>query len=771
MAEEEFLDLDDELEELEETDLADASAKIDTNLEVEQNNKLLYILIIILLLGILILGGIFFYIYTKKKDTQKTKEVNATEIVQNITQKVTRQKENTKVQQWLKEAKKLYDEGKKEEALKVYEKIGHFNRALSFFNIGVAKLKDANYTDAIKAFDKASFDDSLKCESALNAAVCAYNLKNKPLFENYLHLAKKYLIFKQNSPLYSYYQTLIQYYQNAFVEALVAIKHPTSDFYQNKQLFLGAKIYTSFEESQNAITMLEKADQPKNFFTLGLLYANIGQFSIAASYFQKAIDIKDHKKQAQMALTLAQNKLGNLETSAKLLQVLDQNDSDAASIYPIKVTLKKSLFDPTIAQKEFQNRLFLDKIYKYSLLFYYAPYKLSIYQNGFKQIQKGAKKIDIDKTKSALNYLQNSMNIAQIDIQIGEAIKDTLSHHLYKAQDIFKAALKRYPWDAILHYNLGLTYAQMFNFKEAYKEFSKATTLDTKLYEAIIFRSLCAQLINKDSNIPNLQNIYDLLSVSSDKKYAQRITALINITKGTMALSNGYLDPKQTIDIAINLIFAFDRGEKIAYKENAINLKTKVPKDIVANILYIDAFEDKTDIKAYAKAIQNKLTINKLDFTPLYFGETLPREMYISMLNIAGTVHILFKNLQDQKNQYNQSIAYNQSLALSAIYAQKFQYAYDHYNKLIDEKKQNDSHTLFLAAVAAIASDHHANAIALLELAKLTDPSNFESRYALGILYQEAKNLRGAIIQYKKIGDSDFHSKYFTFYINSKSHL
>ncbi len=765
MAEEEFLDLDDELDELEESDLADASAKIDTNLEEEQNNKLLYILIILLLLAILILGGVFFYLYTKKKESEKTVEINATQIVQNITKKISHQKKNTKVQQWLKEAKKLYDAGKKEEALKIYEKIGRFNRALSFFNIGVAKLKDANYTQAISAFDKASFDDSLKCESALNAAVCAYNLRDKTLFENYLHLAKKYLIFKQNSPLYSYYQTLIQYYQNAFAEALVAIKHPSSDFYQKQQLFLGAKIYTSFQQSQNAITMLEKADDPKNFFTLGLLYANIAQFSIAATYFQKAIDIKDHIKQAQMALAQVQNKLGNLETSAKLLDILDANDTNAANIYPIKVTLKKSLFDPVVAQKEFQKRLFLDKTYKFSLIFYYAPYKLSIYQNGFKQIQKGAKKIDIDKTKSALNYLQNSKHIAQVDIQIAQAIKETLTHHLYKAQETFKSALKKYPWDAVLHYNLGLTYAQMFNFKEAYKEFSKATTLDTQLFEATIFRSLCAQLINKDSTIADLQKIYDLLSVSSDKKYAQRISALINLSKGTMALANGYLDSKKSLDIAINLVFAYERGELISYKENAINLKTKLSDDIVANILYIDAFDDKNNIKDYAKKIQNSLTTDRFDFAPLYYGETLPREMYISMLNIAGVVHILFEKLQSRQNIHSHDIAYKQSLALSAIYAKKFQYAYDKYNELIDDYKQNDSHTLFLASVAAIASGHHANAIALLELAKLTDPSNFESRYALGILYQEAKNLRGASIQYKKIGDSGFHSKYFTFYI------
>ena len=769
MADEEFLDLDDELaEDLEETDLADASAQVDSDLDVAQNNKLIYILIILLLLAILILGGIFFYLYTKKQESKQTHEVNASKIVQNITKKVASKKENTKVQKWLKDAKRLYDAGKKEEALKVYEKIAHFNRALSFFNIGVAKLKDANYTAAITSFDKASYNDALKCESALNAAVCAYNLKDKLLFESYLHLAQKYLVYKQNSPLYSYYNTLIHYYQNAFPETLVAITHPTSDYYQKEQLFLGAKIYTSFENTQNAITMLEKADDSKNFFTLGLLYANIGQFSIAAGYFQKAIDIKDHEDLAKMALAQVQNKLGNLKTSAELLKELESKRIDGGKLYPIKVTLKKSLFDPIIAQKEFQKKLFLDKLYKFSLLFYYAPYKLSITKNSIRQIQNGAKKIDIDKTKSALRYLKNSKNIAQIDIEIAQAIKNTLSHKLYQAQSIFKNALTKYPWDAVLHYNLGLTYAQMFNFKEAYSEFAKASTLDTKLYEAIIFKSLTAHLINKDTSIPNLQEIYNLLSLSSDHSYVQRITALINIAKGTLGLSNGYLKAKQhPLDMIINLIFAYERGDISTYKESAITIKETLPKDIVSNILYLDAFSDKNNIKAYAKEIQNHLTMQKLDFTPLYTGEALPREMLISMRNIAGTVHILFKDLQEHSKTYHTQIAFQQSLALTAIYARKFEFSYNLYNSLIDNYKQDDTHTLFLASVAAIGSHHHANAIALLELAKLTDSSNFESRYALGLLYQEAKDLKGSIIQYRKIGDSDFHSHYFTFYITS----
>jgi len=767
MAEEEFLNLDDEDEELEEGELAEAPSHVEEKLDAEQKNKLIYIVIILLTLAIFILGALFFYFYYKKREN-RLHEVNATKIVEKVIQKEQpKTEENSQIQRWLHEAQKLYKEGKTEEALQLYQKIARYNRALSWFNIGVAKLKDQNFTEAIDAFDKASLDDKLKCESALNAAVCAYNLKNKKLFERYMQLAKEYLVYEQESPLYSFYQTLLNYYQNAYPEALVSITHPTSDYYRPKELFVGSKIYTSFENLQNAINMLEHADSAKDFFTLGLLYANTGEFQIASDYFRKAIEIKDHLKESKLALSLAQNQLGNLETTARLMEEVIQKDANATDIYPIKVKLKASLFDPVTAQEAFQKELFLNKFYKYSLLFYYAPFKLSFYGNGMTSIKKGARNIDIDKTKSAMAYLTTSQNIAQVNLEIARAIEFSLSHRLYETEAIFKDALKKYPWDAVLHYNLGLTYAQMFNFKEAYKEFAKSQTLDATLFEAAIFKSFCAALINKDPTIENLEHVYALLSLSKDAIYKKRIAALINISKDTPTMPDGYLPANvHPFDTAIDMVFAYNRSEENAWKESTEAMKKLLPRDLVANILYLDAHNDKKDIKQYARKIQEALIDTNLDYRPLYFGETLPRELYVKTLSIAGVTHMLMNKLDKESTKYGEYIAFRLTKAFTAIYTQQFEKAYKLYNDLIDNCGQSDSHTLFLAAVAAIGSGHHANAIALLELSKLTDTSNMESRYALGLLYQEAKNFDGAAIQYRKIGNSGFRSSYFTFYIN-----
>jgi len=95
-----------------------------------------------------------------------------------------------------------------------------------------------------------------------------------------------------------------------------------------------------------------------------------------------------------------------------------------------------------------------------------------------------------------------------------------------------------------------------------------------------------------------------------------------------------------------------------------------------------------------------------------------------------------------------------------------FEESYTLFNQLIDENKIRDAHTLFLGAVASTAAGHHENAIALLELAKMKDTNMIEARYALGLLYLQVKNNKGAVIQLERVGDNGFNSEFFNFKID-----
>jgi tetratricopeptide (TPR) repeat protein len=108
------------------------------------------------------------------------------------------------------------------------------------------------------------------------------------------------------------------------------------------------------------------------------------------------------------------------------------------------------------------------------------------------------------------------------------------------------------------------------------------------------------------------------------------------------------------------------------------------------------------------------------------------------------------------------------ALAQAYFYNQEFEKSYTLYNKLIDTHKIRDEHTLFMGASASIGAEHYENAIALLELSKIKNPTYLESRYALGLLYIQNRNHPAAVIQLDKMGNTGFKSRNFDFEIDTE---
>ena len=108
-----------------------------------------------------------------------------------------------------------------------------------------------------------------------------------------------------------------------------------------------------------------------------------------------------------------------------------------------------------------------------------------------------------------------------------------------------------------------------------------------------------------------------------------------------------------------------------------------------------------------------------------------------------------------------------QTLAYVDIFTNDFDESYKLYNEVIDEFKINDAGTLFLASVAATGANKITNAIALLELTKLNDPSAVENRAALGFMYQQIDNIKAALIQYSKVGNVGYNNEFYDFMIDN----
>ncbi|MDX1809413.1 MAG: hypothetical protein R3331_07725 [Sulfurospirillaceae bacterium] len=768
MAEEEIviLEADDEIAEEQ-----DQNNEADLYEELEKKNRkiLIAIIIVISLIIIALLIAIFIFKSRKPVGTQNIEIPKVSH--KTIKQENLNQFSPSKIESMIQKANILYEKGDKQKALKIYQQISTFNEALSFYNIGVVKMKEKNYEDAIKAFKKAILNGEQKCISSINAAVSALYLGKTKLFTYYLDLANVYLHDDVNSPIYSYEMSLVNYYRNFYYETLSSLKHPNSKFYKNEQRYIASKILAYMGQNKEAIDSLLNTALPDNNLPLGLLYARIGDYKIAQRYLQKAQTTTNDPIRVKMALALVDNKLGNLKTSAELLNdSLKLNEKRTLSIYPIKATLKDSLFDVNLAQKGFEKELFLNKENSYGLLFYYAPYKIFNASQSVEYTRKGSMNIFLDKLAPALNYLQASSSISRVNLSMTKGIKEALANHIFKANRTFKGLLKDYPAHAILHYNLALTYAQIGNYAQAYKHFSISYHLDNTNYLAGVFAIFCSDILNKDSSrlgddvktsigldkkLPNINLYLSLISLSDNNQYA--MSRWLETKKKTSPLS-----------LVFDIIISEKIQNKDLFRKRAQELKALLPKDLISNIIFFHMQNAGKNIKEYAKSFQMEFKNNSLNLDSFYYGPSIAREQFTKLLQISGLLYYERDKLKAKipLEQYDRR-ALIYTLAYLDIYTNNFEESYVLYNKLIDDYKQKDSKTIFLSAVASIGAGHVANAIALLELSKLIDPENVESRYALGLLYQEVKNFNGATIQYTKIGDIDFSSKYFSFKIIS----
>lgn len=679
--------------------------------------------------------------------------------------------EPSKLENMIAKANYLYSTGSKKEALHLYEKIAQFSEAISNYNLGVAQLKDSQYEQALNTFKKAISNDEKRCVSAINAAVCALHLNDKDSFKYYIDLAYAYLPNEINSPLYSYYYTLINYYKDNYLEALSSLNNPTSDDYLKDKKYLAAKINVLFNNNYDAIEAMENKKDEMDVLSVGLLYARVGDLTLAQKNLQDAIVRNIEPAKAQLALGLINLKAGQVATASKHIKdVTDMFPEEVYKHYPIRVKLKDSLFDPEQAQITYKNAVKNSHILNYQKIFYFSPYKVFNANQTISYIRKGNAKMFIDDVSSAKTYLSKSSSSSNVNKGIAQAIKKALDFKLVEANNELKRLTKIQPKHSILHYNLGLTYAQLGNMFDANKHFLRSYHLDAKNYLSGVYAVMTGQLINRDTK--------KLKSILKDSITQEELSEDINLYRTLFAISeNNVLMAQQWLEnnykkrplyLALDIIISMQSISNDVAKSSSKELITLLPNDILPHLMYVDAHYNDLETKKYASEILNYLKVQDFHFDDLYFGPNVTRELYVKQNLIIGRLFYLRQQLKDVLETTTKNTnGLTAALALSSLYDKKFEESYTLYNQLIDELKVRDANTLFLGAVASTAASHHANAIALLELSKMKNSNFLESRYALGLLYLEVKNNAGATIQLSNVGDTGFVSEYFNFEIDT----
>jgi tetratricopeptide (TPR) repeat protein len=747
--------------------------------EKKAKKKRNILLAIVGLVVFFILLVVIIVVSLTSEESVKAIDINETSLVKKIKKPQVATFKKANIEKLIQKANILYSKGKYKEALSIFKEISTYNEALSFYNMGVAKMQEKDYKNALVSFQKAISSGEQVCISSINAAVCALKLEDTKLFDYYIDLASVYLANEKNNPLYSYYLALIHYYKNNYIESLVSLDNPTSKYYTKQANYLSSKLYSKLGNTLEAINKLEKnAQNADNLFTLGLMYAKVGEFSIAKNYLLRANKLQPNNDKIQMALSLTNVKTGFLASAADFINDIRKNkktEDSIAKIYPIKTILNPRLFDIDFAQQEFMQNDFYNDENKFSLLFYFASYKIYNANKTISYIRKGGINIAVDpNSNDAQEYLQQGSKLSSTNNQIITAIQYALKFDLNKAKNLFEKIVKQYPKHDILNYNLGLIYAQLGQWQNAYKHFSKSYHLNRKMYLSACFALMSARLSFDNRNEALLKE--ELLNDLKDEKnedIVEQVRALLNILEDREVSSREYMlkDKKDTLfNLIVDILISKKSHLDDIYQNKTTKMLSIIPKDIIANILHFDSLNNKDNIKQYAKNFQIYFVTKHLNKASLYYGPVVVTNMYVQLMHIAGLLPRVKKELKQKlDNEFQNPIGILRALAYVNLFTKNFQESFYYYNQLIDTYKQQDSQTLFFAAASAIGANNPSNAIALLSLSKVTNIKNFESRFALGLLYQETGNFKGAVNQYLKIGDIGFRSKYFDFEIEEET--
>jgi len=763
---------DEEIIIIEEEDAAEVEASLEERYEEETtssySSKQKYILIASVL-SFIFITTLIILLSNSEEPVPYSKEI---EISQEQTHETSKEQvSSSQLEDMIKRANLLYEKGLKNDALKLYEKIATYSESISYYNLGVAQLQNKQYKLAIESFDMAIQSKQNLCVSAINAAVASLELQDKDKFQSYITLAHSFLPQEAASPMYSYYQALISFYQDKYLEALSPLEHRTAGNYADIQDQLHAKINVLFSSYHKAISDLEQNYKDESALSLGLLYANLGDLVLSKKYLRMAIAQGLHPSKSQVALSLVNLKAGQVHAAADLIEsATDMYPENVYEHYPIKVKLKDSLFDINLAQTNFHENIIHNQSTLYQTLFYFAPFKIFNANQSISYIRKGNANISIDNITSASQHLSQSAQLSNVNLHIAKAIQLALEFKLNEANKLLLEMAMRYPRHSIVHYNLALTYAQLGQMSLAHEHFLKSYHMDAKNYLSGIFSSMTAKLINQENEKFNLI-LKETLATEPSTEQFDFYRALIHYKESNFPATYHWLErnkKERPLYLVFDMLIAMSMNKDALSQSYAKKLTDMLPNDILPHLLYIDAHYSHEDNKMFARKAIRHLKRQRFSMNDFYNGPFITKYLYIQYAQVTGGLHVLRAHLKKKLVSEKASpVGLIQSLALVDIFTQNFEEAFTLYNQLIDDYKQHSAHTLFLASIAATGASHSANAIALLELARRKSPNHTESRYGLGLLYLEVENNEGAVVSFKHMPDTDFQSQFFNFSIKN----
>lgn len=680
--------------------------------------------------------------------------------------------DDKKLEGLMQKANILYRSGDKEEALTILKSLANFSKSIANYNLGLISFRSNELNKSILYYDKAIRSGEDVSISALNAASVAHFMGDPGKFKYYANIANAYMSKLDRNPPYSYAYALNSYYQGFYFEALSPLLHPNSNIFEDERKRLLSKMYTLFNDNAQAFEALKDVSKPEDDLALGQLLARDGRLSEARSFIQRYLDKHPQDPQALITMELISLKDGEFRSASSFLNEfssLHEKNPNIKNPYPIKVRISPLVLDSDFAQEHIWEYTFAkSSSISNEILFYYAPFKVLDLQQALNVLSDGILDSKINSNlEESRSLLMKGVTISDINLNIAESLRLIGNNDLRGALEKINKFLDENPSYSILYYNAGLLYAQIGDLLKAHKYFLKAYHLDSTDLLSGIFAMLSGRMIFKD-----ISAISDSVAQSIfDSKYSQEdLNFYIMLKQWINNPANAYFIAKKgarPIEHALQAIVSFKLGRLPDVASALRALKMYNPNDIVTDIFIELAKNYGKDAKYMSLNLQALFRDPNRDLNKVFYGPALAKNLYSYFGFVTG-------NLESQKAILNSKLSTQvknpngilQTLALLNFYNGDFEVSYSIYDQLINKLGEDDSNTIYQGALSAIGAGHNNNASLLLQLSKMNTPTAYESRFALGLLYQEAGNYNAAAQHFNSISNFPFKSRFLDFIID-----
>jgi len=520
------------------------------------------------------------------------------------------------------------------------------------FNTAVLYLEQEKFLHAIALFKQSA--KLLKIPSYLNIAVAYYKLNATK--NAYLYFKKIY-DFKdlKFNDKYSYFSAAYYLYKitgdKDYIDEITKVAAKAKRLNDHEKLLVVDTLILQ-KKYQFALDMA-KDIKTISKLKIALLYIKLRNYSEARAVLDlayneaKGDDSKNEVIWLQLFNALKANDLINI--TDKIVKIEERR-----RFFKTQKSLSLELF---FNKKRYTPKQYFDKITKFTMdrkidfMYYFAPFVFEDSESLETQETKGfiIKNIDsITELNTIIDYNAKFLKLVKLD-----PIKRVM-----KLQEMLDAKFDTQSYE---YYNLALSYAQIYDYNNAYRYFKKAYQLErgNKLYAIMTFITL------KKLNIVENKKFKELLAaniVSNKGKYQFFSQYIYKIIEDPQAiLDETKLSFKEKNSIFFRALYFLDNIDKKGIVQIE-PLLVEFNKDPLVYLLNLVAKKENENVYVYISRIQDELP--KIYNNNFLKGSMIITDFYIDTLFALGifdktNFHISNENaptylrLKAIKNLYN----------------------------------------------------------------------------------------------------------------------